>query len=362
MKGKIQNYCELFLNIWWSMENTLREIFTTYENEYLKKFDNKKSYDRYKYVLDVYGDYIEEKCSSTINISKYMNTVNTEDLIEATKKYVSFGSVKSQDTIDFLKSAFIEFHKFIKEKYGYDGDVLHKYALNKTDPDSFMFKYNNYCNDLLKRKIISKGEGKIYDDNSIKIILECCNKNLEINFPKQKQENRCYDQYVKSLIIKLIIYTGVSVVSKLYPIKVNDYDMKRGSLKIGNYIIHLPYYLRQQFNDYMNEIVGCREKNDYLFKLYNGTKLEDAHDVVSIYSHSLSKQIEKGYTSTTAIAKYAIMQLVDAGVDRDTIQDFTGYGDNVYLACKDLIFMGRKGEKEKIIDPYLMSTQMYDIL
>lgn len=345
------------------MENDIRETFNTYALEYLKKFDNNKSYERYRYVLDVYGEYIEGKCSSSlINISKYMNTVNTDDLLDATKKYISSGSVKSQDTIDFLKSVFIEFHRFTKEKYGYDGEVLHKYSLNKTDPDSFLFKYNNYCNELLKKKIITKGEGRIYDEDNIRTILECCNRNLDINFPKQKQENLCYDKYIKALIVKLVIYTGVSAVPKLYPIKVKDYDALNGALKIGNYIVHLPYNLRNQFNDYNNGIVGHRDKNDYLFKLHNGTKMENANDVVSLYAHSLGKQIEKGNTSTTAVAKFAIIQLIESGVDRDTIQDFTGYGDSIYQSCKDYVFLGIRGEKVKILDASLKSIHTYDFL
>ena len=35
------------------------------------------------------------------------------------------------------------------------------------------------------------------------------------------------------------------------------------------------------------------------------------------------------------MAKYAIIQMIEAGLDRDVIQEFTGYGDDVYESCKE---------------------------
>ncbi len=161
---------------------------------------------------------------------------------------------------------------------------------------------------------------------------------------------------MKALIVKLVIYTGASVAAKIYPIKVKDLNLEKGIIKVGEFDVHLPYHLRNNLSEYVNKLINNRDKKDLLFKNYNNQPFTEPNKIGGFYTH------KNGISSTIALSKYAIIQMIEEGVDRDTIQDFTGYGDEVYISCKEYVDMGMHEKRAKIIDETLKTSPLFDIL
>ena len=66
--------------------------------------------------------------------------------------------------------------------------------------------------------------------------------------------------------------------------------------------------------------------------------------------------------STICLAKYAIIQLIDAGIDRDVIKSFTGYVDAVYDSCRKYTDVGLENENKNMVTNTIKTLPIFDVL
>ena len=343
-------------------------IFSEYKLKYIDECKGDEilksgSIIRYQYLLDVYEEYVEWFCEEKqVNVQKYFGSVNVSVVLDAIEYYVDNRNVKSIDTMNMFKSVICEFHRFLRDKYGITNDGFFvSLGLKATDSNSFVYQYKVFCKTMIdNKKITITKASRVFSEKEIDDIIRHCNSLLN-NYNLNEIDEEVFNRCVKAIIVKLIIYTGVSVAQKIYPLKIEAYDSERGTLDIDGYRIHLPYHLRNNMNMYIKELISKRKKNDFLFSDYKGMLQEQPCWVGSLYSYVV-KNDGKRNSSTKSLAKYTIVQMIEAGMDRDIIQEFTGYGDDVYESCKEYAEMVLPEKDKHIVDGILKTRKIYDML
>jgi integrase len=338
-------------------------------DQYLK-FIKESSYSertilRYEYLLGIFYDYMiyKNKINSSTLIS-YLNGITPEDILSSTNYYISKGTV-SEDTISMYISVIREFFRYIKNELNIGNDnLLKSFGLSKKDKNSFSYKFKSFTQEQLHKGIIkSSKQGVPFTDEQVKLIVQYCNENLNTSkVGKNVSEENCYNRYVKSLAIKLIAYLGVSI-DVLNAIEVQHLNLQYGTIIMSNYQFHLPYWLRQQLELFYKEILQNRTLSSPLLALYDRKVFPQPSVLGGFINNRLKYEtdIQNPY-SIISLSKYAIIQLIDSGLDRDMIIEITGYKDDIYDSCKQLVDKVDINVKSKQIDAVLKQLPSYDFL
>jgi len=330
---------------------------------------DRRSIIRYQYILSVYADYLIHHIKiNPETLIPYLDRTTPGQILSALDIYISKSSVSSEDTANVYISVVKEFFRFLKMKHNIGSDTLiNSFGLNNDDPNSFFFQYESYLkNAFHEKKLHIHSTGLPYSDQEMREILKYCNNCLDTEDVLTHHDNtNLYNRFVKALATKLIIYTGFSVTPKLTGIRQRDLDNLGGTLKIGDYVIHVPFHLRIQFRDYF-KIIKIKDPDVQLLTYFNGTPISQPAEIGNFYRHKLLSNFNDIPTakpsSVICLAKYTILQMIDIGLDRDSIQSFTGYGDTVYKACLELSDMTRIDLKNNLIDTKLKAMPLYDVL
>lgn len=318
-----------------------------------------RSIERYNYLLHVYYEFLCKHNDININtLHPYMSGVKPEDIFQSLEYYIDNYPVNSEDTAHLYISVIKEFYRYLfMFKIVNSSNLIVSFGLKDTDPNSFSFKLNEFLRELYKRnKIIIKSEDTIISDDNVAKIIECCNKNLILSEIKRLPDKKdSYNRFVKALIVKLILLTGIKFTPTIKSIKKKDLNLGQGTLKIEKYQIHLPYHYRKQLNDYTT-IYNCKSDEDPLFSFYNNSQLSQPNDLTTIFSRTVD------ITKTTSLAKYAIISMIDAGLDKETILDFTGYGEQIYNSCNEISNVGISDKKIQLLDNKIKCLDIFDVL
>lgn len=147
------------------------------------------------------------------------------------------------------------------------------------------------------------------NDIEVDKLISLCNQMIDNATPESVvagRYNGTYAKYISSLIVKLTLLFGCKnqVIDNL-PLKA--YDQRIHRITINGYRVHLPDALALQMQQYVTKVRPKLVKqypNDRLFVGFN----VDAH-VDNSQKYAILKQVLK-HTQGTAIAKYAIMQMI----------------------------------------------------
>lgn len=332
----------------------------------------KRSRERYKYILDVYYSFLfnNEGLNDT-NVFTYLNGVTYKEVLTSLDYYIKNYGVKAEDTCLLYISVIKEFLKYLtKTETIKNNSIIFSFGLADNDKQSFNYHGSKYIDKLIKECIVKKSkEGAPFNEEQIACVIEYCNDNLlPLQFSRKENKENIHNRFIKSLIVKLVILTGVSVSDRVYKLKLKDLNMESGYILIEGYRIYLPYNLRNQFSLYLSEIYNG-DKSDldsYLFLNYKREHLKQPNIVGGLIKNVLSRMEIRPLglkpSSTICLAKYAIIQLIDLRIDRDTIVAFTGYGDTVISSCKNYADADIEIENKKIITNTLKTSPLFDIL
>lgn len=160
----------------------------------------------------------------------------------------------------------------------------------------------------------------------------------KIDIIKAKQE---------SIIIKLYLLYGLSS-DKIGDLKVSDYSSDRNTLKIKcsirsdiSVFVELPYNLSNEINTYIKE-KKFSENNKYLFSTSNGKRVNS--NFISEYLKKVREkyfntreEISKNQFTPTGLQKYAIIYMIEEGMNQSVIMDFIGQKENIFNDCQNII-------------------------
>ena len=126
--------------------------------------------------------------------------------------------------------------------------------------------------------------------------------------------------------------------------------------------MYLPDDLNRQMKVYVlyRSRIHNSGKNEHLFIDFFYAKKEKIDNTKMFFI--LKDMI--GSNCATALAKYAIIQMIKQGMPAHIIKDFTGYKDDIYNHCQEIVNeetgSGLKEEKCKIIDSKIRMVDLSD--
>jgi len=333
--------------------------------EFLKHNDySDRTVLRYGYLLSIFYEFLNTNKISDTTLVSYLNGINPKDIMQSVEYYVKKGA-NSEDTIYMYCSVISEFFKYIKLEFNIGNDDLIKsFGLSWRDDKSFSYVFKAYNQKLLSMGLIKPSkQGIPFSDEQVKIIVQYCdNKINDIISDDKLFYERLYNQYVKSLSIKLITYMGVSI-DRINAIEEKHYDPLNGTLVVADIKIHLPYRLGQQFYYFYKNMYKNNPKSLKLLSLYNGVIFSQPSVLGAFIGKKLKLEtcVQNPY-SIVSLAKYAIIQLIDAGLDQSTIMELTGYGNEIYDSCRQIADRVDLTKKNSKVDRALKQLMAYDFL
>jgi len=169
-----------------------------------------------------------------------------------------------------------------------------------------------------------------------------------------------YNDYMSSLIIKLILFTGIPY-RVVRNIEYDNANKTHNCICINEYFIHLPNKLSEQlafYTDLRNEIkCSLKTISDTLFINADGSKLKEQTNVVA---GTLKEYMGRG--DLTGIIKFAIIEMINKGVNQSIIQDFTKVGDQIYKDCQKRVNESKNLDACRYLDSKLRALEIFDIL
>ena len=243
--------------------------------------------------------------------------------------YIDTRRLKSVSPAKRYVSAISEFFKYCILKGYIDNENLRKELFEPafSDERSYIGIMNEkiYQDERLREK---NTFDIIYKDEMVEIINLC---NLTIDeYMYNEISKKTYNKILSALCIKLISFTGVTY-RKIRQIKISDDIEQCNKICIDKFKLYLPENYSKQIKDYIklrNEILIKENKEtDYLFITLEGKQLSTNTSTISDF---LGRVIGRG--DLAGVVKYAIRNMILAGISDSIISMLTGAGPNL-ISC-----------------------------
>lgn len=325
-----------------------------------------RSIGRYEQLLFVYNEFLNDEIKLNDNTLKaYLNGVAPKELFDALLYYIRTRSVTSEDTADLFISVLKGFFQFLKRTNNIESDSLTvTFGLSSQDPNSFASSYNLYIQQLIHDKIILfKKSGKPLTENIVKMLINYCDECIEKFDLEQILANKDkYNRFVYAVMIKLIIYCGISerVLSK---VKVNDLYLNTGKIRINNILLQLPFNLRTQMNKYFGLRQTRSSEANRLFVDFTSKDTDGRGKLGNFIKNELRKvETLENKSSVICVAKYSIIEMIRNGMNQNIIQSLTGFQNDVYAPCQEFVNLDKNEELNNYVNKKLKIMELYDIM
>lgn len=313
----------------------------------------------YKRKIYVFYEYVVlELQAKDVNYQSILTGIKVNELLNSLEYYVKNYDVKYATTAWNYISVVTVFYQYIYEEFGWENKLFE----NKSEKAELNVAYDNKIKEL---KLNRKEQVHPLSDAEAEQLINACNEKLSIADDDEILNgyyNGVFANYISSLACKIILLYGTknNVINEL---KITDYNGQLNKLKINGFWVHLPDELSLQMQRYMKVRDKLIEnpKDDRLF--VDIAKERDKIDYSKMFN--ILKEVV-GHNKGMAVAKYGIMQMIRSGVPSHVIKEFTGYANDVYNHCLELvdeqdgIMMMR--EKSKLLDATFRKTSLYDMM
>lgn len=303
----------------------------------------------YEKDLLIFWKFLESKKVSEETWNHVLGGANTDLILESLKYYIDFSKVTSRATANRFISAFAEYFQYANEHKHFSNKELFEEIHAPIYSDrSFRARINTWIAKHLK----DKEDSTIFTETEIQRLIENCNDTLSV----KPEDNEYFDKkFVPALIIKLIILTGIKY--KIVPkIKIDEINLRYGTITINNYEVHLPHRLIDQFELY----ISLRAENPiskYLFIKSNGDQLPDITGNTAAFLGSLMSR-----TDIQGIIRFVIVQMIIKGIPIDIISEFTGVGNTIINDCLQIINKDLFAERNILLDSRIRELNTYKSL
>ncbi len=317
---------------------------------------------RYKYILEIYRDFTISKIGiKGEEVKSHLNDVDEKDIFSSLDHYINKCKVRAEDTANFFISVIKNFLQYLKEKNIIDNSaIFESFGRSPDDPSSF----SHLLSEELKLKSFKyKKNGRALNEHEISTLIKYCDD--EINkylIDKLIKSNEKYNNFVRAIMVKLTIYTGIKNIG-FNTIMYSDYSFEKGTIKINGYEILLPSNLKIQMKKYIDLRTIKNNIEGNLFLEYDG-KLDTGTGKLGTFILKCLEQFDdlQSKSSMICVAKYTIMEMIRNGVNQNIIQDLTGYKTNVFYPCQELVNLEKTEEKSKYLRKKLKLIDTFDIL
>lgn len=313
----------------------------------------------YRKKIYVFYDYLIEKYDATnINFVSILKDLSIDDVMDSVGYYVKENKIKYISTTDIYVSAVKSFFFYIAQEYNW----INPFFEEKKYSNEFRDKYKKKTEEL-KLNVIKQVEP--LKESEAKILVDICNKRLEnpqlydlIN----GKNNGVFSGYISALISKMVLYYGLSNKT-IANLRFRDYDDIYRKVTINGFQVHLPDELGIQMHEYIKlrkEFLGHEEKNELLFIDFTNEKKIKMDNTKMFF---VLKEVI-GTNQATALAKFAIIQMIRNNIPAYLIMEFTGYKNDIYNHCQEIVDEEKgivlKSEKNKVLDSGLRKSCLSD--
>lgn len=316
-------------------------------NLFLEELTRRSNFPPFKKALENFCKYLKSKgvCPSTVN--HYLSSMSLEDILDSIKFTIeSKSGVQSPDSYSNHRACLVQFFTYLTEnKIIENKNLMAGFGISATSPNSYYYSVSKL---LAEHPLIDSNDTVYYlNDEEIKGIIKRCDYFF--------QSNTDYTSLTIALIVKTTILLGCSY-RHLRRILLKNLDLDHGILTVGEFAIHLPTKMIDQFKLYINNRPDNADAT-FLFVEENGERIYWANSKYQSYSKILLKDF-----TFTQILRYAIVNLILKGVNRSIIEDLTDIGTDVYHSCQGYVNEQKGMYASRYIDSKIRSLSSFDIL
>ena len=175
-----------------------------------------------------------------------------------------------------------------------------------------------------------------------------------------------YRQFVSSIVINLMLLTGISC-KVIKDIKISNYNDADSIIVINGFRVYLPHNLSSQIELYwfVREYIGQINNkiiSDQLFIWIDGTdgkpKKSNMPSSNNFYAEFINSAL--GIYGVKPIHNHSLIKLMGEGVSIDLLKELTGHGDEVIKECRNIAF--KDMNYRKALEDKLRTSSLFDKL
>jgi integrase len=342
-----------------------------------------KSFKQYENKLHIFRMYLFDKkykiskesdnAFDNIDLQVLLEKLTIEDIFESLYFYIELRGIEFENTARHYITVLKEYFRYIygnmeiKNKSLFDsfgfGDKGHELSFDK--------QVDNKMKELIKLGVLKyKKEIGHIDEKDYEKLLKYCNKNLEFDniLEDFNVYNSKYTDFLCAIVIKLILFTGIKF-GVIYTIKVNDFEFDKKILKLRSkvninkkssvYNIEIPESLSNDLFKYLNVSNKIRKEGvDSFFVMLNGTPVNDN----TTFNKFIGDAI-RVTSSTAALSKYVVIEMILKKMNQHLIQDFTSNGNTIFEYCQEIAndIKGQGENKSNYINSNLKRLEYYNL-
>lgn len=326
----------------------LIEEFIQYKRKKLKE----SSIKNYKGRLDVFSDFIRPQ----INMSgeAILRGFDKNSMKEAVKDYVTKRSLKYRASAMLYVSTINEFFMFLIDNKKIDNSTFSDRSKIKELNSSIKEFINNEmgleeCRDI-----------EPLDEDVVNELIKMCNQATYVSADKitnfDAKNNDSYDDYISAIAIKITLFAGVKL-ENLYKIKKGDFDVSNNTMKLNGYTLNLPRDLSNDIKkmfELQKEIIPTYTEESYLFLDREGNQIESGGGLFKL----LFKLIKS--SSSAKVSSYALMQMIQEGINVGMIVKLTGCSYKTYECCQEIVDSEyAQEERDRYISAKLRGMELF---
>jgi site-specific recombinase XerD len=325
---------------------------------------SENSHDIYLNKIDKFFDFlVDEKEINDKSFQSYLGAMRIEEIQESLNWYITQNNIKKESVAWHYLSVIKRYFTCIY-RIGIKNDNLIKlFSLTESNENSFQSVMTKLIDDD-KRLEKMKPKTEIESEDFEVLTSECDQRLKELI-----EEDRVliynkkpirYNDLLATLVIKVVIYIGASY-SSIREIEVEEKDIIHNTITINGYSIHLPNMMSEQMNYYKNIRDKALKKHNLSTKLLfvnaNGTKL-------SVQTSLICEQLKTylGRGDVTGLRKFAIINMIEKGINESIIKEFADVGDKIFDYCQGLVNDKKNIAGSRYVDSKLRSIYTFDML
>lgn len=327
----------------------------------INKFLIDKPVDGYKKDLNVFTKFLkEEKKIDSKSLEYFLQGFRTNGIIESLGFYINKNGVTSLSAARRYTSCLREFFRYIILKNIIENNELYiELGAPAYDDNSYTHKINRY---ISEDKRLKDTEGFIaISEEDVKLLIDVCDETLDSQevFEKAVQKQKYYNKFRSSLVLKLILLTGIRY-NVLIEIKKNDLNLKHDLITINGITIHIPMKLSEQFEKYETINSEISNKNINRENLF----IEYGMDIISGNTATTSSFLGEalGRKDLNGVIKYTIIEMIKKGINESIIRKFTGVGETIYNECQNHVNGMYNIKTNRYLDSKIRSMEIFDLL
>lgn len=246
---------------------------------------------------------------------------------------------------------------------GFYSKIIFKKFPNPNIKD--IYPFTNLITEVLE---ILKGKGIVLNEK------ESCSPIDEEQYSFLMKELKDKSASLKSrqeiIITKLWLLYGITA-KKISEITVGDYNFERNTLNVRGtkrkdikITLELPFLLSKEIMEYIN-IRGLKGTNEMLFSSSSGKVISSnfLNDFLRIIREKYCVENDNFFQNQftpTGLQKYAIIKMIESGMNQAVIMDLTGQGIDVFSDCQNIVDNRNGFSRNRYINHMIRGIDTYD--